>query len=216
MLFYNKVAHCKFYCWRFFWALWQSAGIKRGAVIPHSRCVKFAYLSAVFSNTRSLEFLVGRSGRHLTFSVPYWALYDSVPHVTEEFTESDWQFQRWQAPSADYFRTDINTALRSTCIYPAAKLGVLAAPSSGLPHWSLLALPGLPALLGLDPNGHQTTVLGSTCLRAGSRSCPEHQLFLKPHLAFPRCTIQFHKLLTFLYYGSIASSKYNTSLSLIK
>lgn len=98
-----------------FWALWQSAGITRGAVTPHSCCVKFAYLSAVFSNTHSLEFL--KSGRLLTFSVPCWAPYDSVPLVTGEFTKSNWECQRWQAPTAGYFRRNLNTPLQSTCIY---------------------------------------------------------------------------------------------------
>ena len=80
-------------------------------------------------------------------------------------------------------------------------------------HWSLLALPGLPALLGLDPSGHQTMVLGSTCLRAGSRFSWLQILPLAPVL--PKTTLGFSKMhssvsywmnyWSFSYYGSIAS-----------
>lgn len=156
-----------------FWALWQSAGITRGAVTPHSCCIKFLYLSAVFSDTHSLEFLVGRSGRLLTFSVPCWAPYDLVLPVTGEFTKSDWECHRWQAPTAGYFRRNLNTPLNLLAFMLKAKRGVLAASFSiCLPHGSLLSLPGLPALLGSGPHSALPPLLENTCLCAGSRFCP--------------------------------------------
>lgn len=52
--------------------------------------------------------------------------------------------------------------------------------------------PRTPSSPGTGPQRAPNLVLGSTCLRAGSRFCPWHQFFLKPPLAFPKCTVQFH------------------------
>lgn len=160
-LFYNKVAHC--YDFLSFMAVsWD----KRGPVTLHSCCVKFLHPSAMFSNTLSPEFLVGRSGRHLTFSALCWMLSDAVSHIAGEFTESVLKFQsQWvMIISGWIFRH--HGDLHGDCIYPKGKMCVLATSSSrSFPHWSLLA-PSSPVT---EPKGAPNhTILGSTCISLNS------------------------------------------------
>lgn len=146
-LFYNKVAHC--YDFLSFMAVsWD----KRGPVTLHSCCVKFLHPSAVFSNTLSPEFLVGRSGRHLTFSALCWMLSDAVSHIAGEFTESVLKFQsQWvMIISGWIFRHHgdlLAFTLKAKCVYwPLLLAG---------PFPTDLFLP--QALLWLNPKGPQTT-----------------------------------------------------------
>lgn len=173
--FSNKFVHCKYHC--FFTAgdflssmaiSWDQGRSSHSSQLPCQVCIP---LSRVFRYTFSW-ILGGEEWQMFDFqctplrtiwcsNTSYGRVYGKWLRVSEMTSTECWLFQE----GSQY-------AIAIYLYLPWSQKGVLAVSSSvSLSHRSLLALPGLPALLGLDPSGHQTTILGSTCLCAGARFC---------------------------------------------